>query len=101
MKGQCCFPSAGRAVALWAPNIRRVPAKEGFLLDSINYYKKHINPVIRREMGVRKLCPFVPSCSSYARQAIRKRGPFVGFALGAFRLMRCNPVSGGGYDPVK
>lgn len=51
-------------------------------------------------MGVRKLCPFTPSCSSYAKKAIRKRGPFVGFMLGAFRILRCNGA-GSGYDPVK
>ncbi|MBI4014751.1 MAG: membrane protein insertion efficiency factor YidD [Candidatus Aenigmarchaeota archaeon] len=102
MRGQagCCDQSLFRAFSLWSREVRNVPVKEGFLLDNINYYRKHINPVIKKELGVRKLCPFTPSCSSYAKESIRKRGPFVGFMLGAFRILRCNGT-GGGYDPVK
>lgn len=45
-----------------------------------------------------RCCRFVPSCSSYAIQAIMQRGIFIGFGLTLWRLLRCNPWSKGGYD---
>lgn len=45
-------------------------------------------------------CRFEPSCSSYAIEAIKKRGVFVGLFLMTLRLLRCHPWSQGGYDPV-
>jgi len=46
-------------------------------------------------------CRFYPSCSTYALQAIEKYGPGKGLGLALRRLVRCSPLSGGGYDPVK
>ena len=45
-------------------------------------------------------CRFTPSCSHYAAEALLRRGPIVGTALAAWRVLRCNPWSRGGYDPV-
>ncbi|MBX3358376.1 MAG: membrane protein insertion efficiency factor YidD [Phycisphaeraceae bacterium] len=45
-------------------------------------------------------CRFVPSCSEYAIEAIRERGPVVGAYLAARRLLRCHPFGGSGFDPV-
>lgn len=45
-------------------------------------------------------CRYVPSCSRYAIDAIAKRGPLVGVAKAAWRVLRCNPFSKGGYDPA-
>jgi putative membrane protein insertion efficiency factor len=45
-------------------------------------------------------CRFHPSCSCYAVQAIEKHGAIKGFYLAIFRIMRCNPFSKGGVDPV-
>ncbi len=45
-------------------------------------------------------CRYYPTCSEYARQALLKKGVFKGLAMGAWRLLRCNPFSRGGYDPV-
>jgi len=45
-------------------------------------------------------CRFTPSCSHYAAEALLRRGPIVGTALAAWRVLRCNPLSKGGYDPV-
>lgn len=45
-------------------------------------------------------CRFAPSCSDYAREALRKRGPLAGLALAAKRVLRCHPLSAGGWDPV-
>ncbi len=45
-------------------------------------------------------CRFTPTCSEYALQAFRKHGPFKGLVLTVWRLLRCNPWGGSGYDPV-
>jgi putative membrane protein insertion efficiency factor len=45
-------------------------------------------------------CKYHPTCSSYAVQAIETYGILRGFVLAAWRVVRCNPFSHGGYDPV-
>jgi len=45
-------------------------------------------------------CRFYPSCSAYAAEAIETKGFFKGLFLSTFRIIRCNPFSKGGYDPV-
>jgi hypothetical protein len=45
-------------------------------------------------------CRFFPSCSHYAQEAIRVHGALRGSALAAWRVLRCGPFSGGGFDPV-
>jgi putative membrane protein insertion efficiency factor len=44
-------------------------------------------------------CRYYPSCSEYAARAIAARGLLYGLVLAAWRLLRCNPFSSGGYDP--
>lgn len=46
-------------------------------------------------------CKYYPSCSEYAVQAIHRYGILKGLVLGGWRLLRCNPWSRGGYDPVE
>ncbi|MDQ3921076.1 MAG: membrane protein insertion efficiency factor YidD [Actinomycetota bacterium] len=46
-------------------------------------------------------CRFSPSCSRYTLMAIHKHGVLKGGLLGAWRILRCNPFSKGGFDPVK
>jgi len=46
-------------------------------------------------------CKYTPHCSEYGRQAYLKRGFFYGTVLTVWRLMRCNPWSKGGNDPIK
>ena len=48
-----------------------------------------------------RTCRYEPTCSEYAAQAIAKHGPIKGAGLAAWRLLRCNPWSPGGFDPVK
>lgn len=45
-------------------------------------------------------CRFYPTCSAYAIEAIEKRGVVVGTMLAIWRILRCNPFSKGGFDPV-
>lgn len=65
------------------------------LLSIIRFYKKKISP----HLGER--CKFYPTCSDYALQAIEKYGAFRGSMKAIWRILRCNPMSRGGYDPVK
>jgi hypothetical protein len=46
-------------------------------------------------------CKYEPTCSEYTKQAIEKYGAVKGVFLGIKRILRCNPFSKGGYDPLK
>lgn len=48
----------------------------------------------------KKYCIYTPTCSQYAIEAIEKHGPIKGSLLAIWRILRCNPFSKGGYDPV-
>lgn len=67
--------------------------KNVFLL-LIRFYQKYISPLKRTK------CPYIPSCSQYGYEAILKYGAFKGSLLAVWRILRCNPFSKGGYDPV-
>ena len=60
----------------------------------IKLYQKYISPHTGRN------CRFTPTCSSYAVKALEEWGPIVGLAMAFWRILRCNPFSKGGYDPV-
>ena len=45
-------------------------------------------------------CPYYPTCSCYGLEAIKKHGALKGSLLAGWRILRCNPFSKGGYDPV-
>jgi len=45
-------------------------------------------------------CPYIPTCSEYGLEAVEKYGAFKGGLLAFWRILRCNPFSKGGYDPV-
>lgn len=62
----------------------------------IKGYQKHIS----KGLGEGK-CKFVPTCSQYALEAFQKYGFFKAFLLSTWRVLRCNPWSKGGYDPLK
>ena len=65
------------------------------LIGIIRFYQRFLSPLKRSPT-----CRFVPTCSSYAIEAIRKRGVVVGSVKAFWRLLRCNPLFPGGYDPV-
>ncbi len=50
--------------------------------------------------NTRPTCRYHPSCSAYAKEAYETRNFFVASFLTAWRILRCNPLSKGGYDPV-
>ena len=60
----------------------------------IKFYRKYISPIKSTK------CPYIPSCSEYGMEAIEKYGALKGGALALWRIIRCNPFSKGGYDPV-
>ena len=64
----------------------------------INFYKKNISPIIHFH-GID--CKYYPTCSEYCSQAINKYGLIKGIGLGIIRIIKCNPLSKGGYDPLK
>ena len=64
----------------------------------INVYKKYISGIFHFH-GIE--CKFYPTCSEYTKQAIEKYGLIKGTFLGFIRILKCNPFSKGGYDPLK
>ena len=64
------------------------------MIWSIHKYQKYLSPVKTTR------CPYYPTCSNYALQAIEKYGAVKGGILAGWRILRCNPFSHGGYDPV-
>jgi hypothetical protein len=65
------------------------------VVTPIVLYQRLLSPAIPRR------CKYEPTCSRYAVEAIREYGILKGLVLAAWRLLRCNPWSYGGYDPVE
>lgn len=64
------------------------------LIYLIKTYQKYVSPM----KTVR--CPYCPTCSQYGLEAVQKHGALKGSLLAGWRILRCNPFSKGGYDPV-
>lgn len=64
------------------------------MIALVNLYKKIISPLFPAR------CKYYPTCSEYAVEAFKKHGFFKGFVLAVWRILRCNPWSNGGIDPV-
>lgn len=69
---------------------------KNILIFLIKKYQKYISPYLS-QFGK---CPYTPSCSNYTIEAIEKKGVIKGLLYGIWRILRCNPFSKGGYDPV-
>lgn len=69
----------------------RLPAE--LLVAAVRFYQRAISPLLGQH------CRFVPTCSEYFIGAVRKYGALRGSLKGVWRVLRCNPLSRGGYDP--
>ena len=77
---------------VWVHGIGR--ALSWLLMAPIVAYQRFASPMLPPS------CKYHPSCSEYARLSLDVHGPLKGLALGTARIVRCNPWSGGGFDPV-
>ena len=69
-------------------------AAQALLTAPIRLYQRFISPLLPRR------CKYEPTCSAYAIEAVRSFGAARGSVLAIWRLLRCNPFSDGGHDPV-
>ena len=82
-------------------------------IKMINWYQKNISKWLESknirckyyptcsEYTKNIRCKYYPTCSEYTKQAIEKYGVIKGTGIGLARIIRCNPFSKGGYDPLK
>ena len=68
------------------------------LVKIIERYQRKISPSLANR-GVN--CKYYPTCSEYTKQAILKYGCIIGILKGLVRIIKCNPFSKGGYDPLE
>jgi hypothetical protein len=64
-------------------------------LGLIAFWRRFVSPLLPRS------CRFHPSCSEYCAESIRRHGVMRGVRDGALRILRCQPLSRGGFDPVR
>ena len=64
------------------------------MIRMIRFYQKYLSLLKSTK------CPYYPTCSQYGLEAIQKYGAVKGGLLALWRILRCNPFSKGGYDPV-
>lgn len=77
----------GIALAMW-----HIPRHVLVLI--VRLYQVTLSPLVGRQ------CRYLPTCSQYCIEALRRHGAVVGGLLGLRRILRCHPFSKGGYDPV-
>ena len=64
------------------------------LLSALRFYKAQISPALP------PACRYSPSCSEYAIEAVERHGAWRGSIMAIRRVLSCNPLARGGYDPV-
>ncbi|MCH3973146.1 MAG: membrane protein insertion efficiency factor YidD [Oscillospiraceae bacterium] len=64
------------------------------IIKLLHFYQRNLSPLHG------PCCRYYPTCSNYAIQAVERFGPLKGGLLALWRLLRCNPFSKGGFDPV-
>ena len=67
------------------------PRLRGLFIWLICFYQRRLS---------RHTCLYTPTCSEYTKRCINNWGCFIGILLGVWRILRCNPLSKGGYDPA-
>ena len=72
--------------------LAKLPSRTAILL--LRLYQVTLSPLLGGQ------CRFVPTCSQYFLEAVKKRGALRGTLKGLWRLLRCHPLAKGGYDPV-
>ena len=65
-----------------------------WLIGLVRFYQRHLSP------KKAPCCRFTPTCSAYAIEALERHGAVIGLLLAVWRILRCNPLCKGGYDPV-
>ncbi len=60
----------------------------------VKFYQSYISPLIGTN------CRYTPTCSQYSIKSLKKHGLFIGLYLSIKRIIKCNPLFKGGYDPV-
>lgn len=73
---------------------QRKPGVRHAITFLLGLYKRWISPALPPS------CRYVPTCSEYAMEAVQRHGVLRGGLMAVWRLLRCNPFSKGGYDPV-
>ena len=66
-----------------------------FFILLIISYKKFLSPLLPQS------CRFYPTCSEYAVECFESFGFFKALSMSVYRIIRCNPLSKGGFDPVR
>jgi len=66
-----------------------------FVVSLINFYKYLISPLLGNN------CRYLPTCSEYTKESVKKFGIIYGIWLGLKRIIKCHPWGKGGYDPIK
>jgi putative membrane protein insertion efficiency factor len=70
------------------------------LILMVRVVRLALTPFVAMTSITPRVCKYEPTCSHYAEQAIRTHGPVRGMLMAGWRVLRCNPWSRGGYDPV-
>jgi|YNPNPStandDraft_1061719.scaffolds.fasta_scaffold107277_2 hypothetical protein len=85
--------------SLWVQRPREIVKIEELLIKGIDFvlevYQRFVSPLFPPS------CRFEPTCSQYAREALKKYGLLKGGGMALRRVLRCHPYTRGGYDPVK
>ena len=84
-----------RLMCLWSGFSRALSSLRRAYLVPVYLYRRFLSP-----LKPASSCRFTPTCSRYAVDAVMEWGIIAGTLMTVWRIMRCNPFSAGGYDPV-
>lgn len=70
------------------------------VIAPVRFYKRFLSKPLHALCGPHSGCRYEPSCSTYFIEAVQVHGAFKGACMGIWRILRCNPWGGYGYDPV-
>jgi uncharacterized protein len=90
-----CTLFAGSQRATVLKSLEVLPEMRRLLIEPIRLYRRFVSPMLPAT------CRYWPTCSQYTLQSIQKYGVLKGGLMGAWRIVRCNPWSKGGIDPVR